>query len=840
MTLRSCFSLTFADPLAVEGDLSGGKGANLALLTQKDFPVPPGFIVTAGAYREFVRHAGALLDQVGTFHVDDPVILRQEAAELRQALETLLLPTEVEQAIRHQLKEFPASTAFSVRSSSTFEDLAGAAFAGQHDTYLNISGVDAILDRVRACFASLWQERAIAYRQQHGFDHAAAAMAVVVQTMVRCEVAGVGFTINPVSGSLKEMLVNANFGLGESVVSGDGEIDQYVLDRDGKLLSSVIGDKTERVICAEQGSRAITISPEEASQACLSEAMLGELGALMRRVESAYQFPQDIEWGIADGRLHLLQARPVTTIPPRWTRDESAERFPNVLTPLAWDMVEEGFHRSLNHSFRLMGYPPFTGKWFGMHGHYIYGNQNAVELYGGRAPLQIRSLAELEAALPTLRERFAWVQELPLEWSRDLDRYLLGIGEFMAEPLDNKDLRQVWDFVRRVNRVGTDYFLPNIAISLTQRTLYKVLHGLLGLLAGDAQAGARLFDDLMAHCETKTGIINKELHALAQQINATPALRTLIQRLASRDLLATNGLAAFPEFAAPFNKFLADHGHRETDFDPYQPTWVDAPWVVLDNIRLMADAATGESPREKEHALRLRQLAAEATLFARLPENLHFFFHELLRLARAYTTLDDVEHYQTTRLTLPLRKGLGELGHRLVRRGIIDEAMDVFFCRFAALDAAIRADDNAAWDALASSVRHNKAEYMQQHATTPAWVLGEDRPPVEDNGAGLNGLSGSPGCAEGEVFLVLSPDDFAGFPKGAVLVARTTNPAWTPLFYSASAVVTESGGPLSHGAVTAREMGIPAVMSVHGVLATLKNGQRVRVDGSNGKVSLLS
>lgn len=839
MTLRSCFSLSFADPLAVQGDLAGGKGANLARLTQQDFPVPSGFIVTAGAYREFVRHAGPLLEQVRDFHLTDPVILRQEAAELRQALEALPLPDEVDQAIRRQLADFPPDMAFSVRSSSTFEDLASAAFAGQHDTFLNISGIDAILDRVRACFASLWQERAIAYRRQHGFDPMAAAMAVVVQTMVRCEVAGVGFTINPVSGSLKEMLVNANFGLGESVVSGDGEIDQFVLDREGRLLSSVIGNKTERVVCAEHGSQAIVVNGEEAGQACLSATNLGELAALMLKVEAAYQFPQDIEWGIADGQLHLLQARPVTTIPPRWTRDESAERFPNVLTPLAWDMVEEGFHRSLNHSFRLMGYPPFTGKWFGMHGHYIYGNQNAVELYGGRAPLQIRSLAELEAALPTLRERFGWVQELPLEWSRDLDRYLLGIGEFMAEPLDNKNLQQVWDFVRRVNRVGTDYFLPNIAISLTQRTLYKVLLGLLGLLAGNAQAGAQMFDDLMAHCETKTGIINKELHALAQQINAAPDLKALIQGVASRELLAANGLAAFPEFASRFAKFLSDHGHRETDFDPYQPTWIDAPWVVLDNLRLMADAATGESPQDKEHALRLRQLAAENTLFARLPADLHFFFHELLRLARAYTTLDDVEHYQTTRLTLPLRKGLRELGHRLVRRGVLDEPMDVFFCRFTALDAAIRSDDNADWDALAASVRHNKADYLQQRDSTPVWRLGEDSPPLVDQGGGLSGLSGSPGCAEGEVFLVLSPEDFAGFPKGAVLVARTTSPAWTPLFYSACAVVTESGGPLSHGAVTAREMGIPAVMSVHGVLATLQNGQRVRVDGSNGKVSRL-
>lgn len=831
------WTLPFSAPAATETEIVGGKGANLSILTQRGFPVPSGFVVTAEAYRAYARAAGDLLDRVEGFSFDDPTALVAEAAELREALRQIDLPAEVAETIRAQLAGFPAGAAFSVRSSSTFEDLASAAFAGQHDTFLNVIGADEILHRVRDCFASLWQDRAIAYRRRQGFGQRAATMAVVVQTMVRCEVAGVGFTVNPVSGALDEMLVNANYGLGESVVSGEGEIDQYVLAKDGTLLSSRIGRKTRRVRCAEQGAEEIEVEGAEAELPCLSEARLDELAELMRRVEASYQFPQDIEWGYDSAGLHLLQSRPVTTIPARWTRDESAERFPNVLTPLAWDMVEEGFNRSLNHSFRLMGYSPFSGKWFGIHGHYIYGNQNAVELYGGRAPFKLNSLAELEAALPTIRERFAWVQSLPMEWSRDLDHYLLGIGEFMAEPLADKDLGEVWAYVLKVNKLGSDYFLPNIAISLTQRTLYKVLLGLLTMLAGGAEAGAKLFDDLMAHCETKTGMVNKELYALAGEIRDIPELHALIDATPSRDLIASDGLAAFPHFAARFQKFLSDHGHRETDFDPYQPTWLEAPWVVLDNLRLMASAPPAEAPEAKERGLRMRQLQAELALFAKIPPALHFFMHELLRLARAYTTLDDVEHYQTTRLTLPLRRGLAELGHRLVRRGVMSEAMDVFFCRQAALDEAIRREDAGLWDRLAAAVRAEKAAYLAHRAAPPTWVLGEAHDAAAEGD--LTGLPGSPGVAEGEVYLVNSPDDFAGFPKGAVLVARTTNPAWTPLFYSACAVVTESGGPLSHGAVTAREMGIPAVMAVHGILAAVGNGQRVRVDGGGGRVTVL-
>ncbi|HEX5338016.1 MAG TPA: PEP/pyruvate-binding domain-containing protein, partial [Gallionella sp.] len=688
------------------------------------------------------------------------------------------------------------------------------------------------------CFASLWQDRAIAYRERLGFDQLQATMAVVVQTMIPSDISGVGFTINPISGAIDEMLVNANFGLGESVVSGEGAIDQFVLARDGSLRSSAIGEKTQRIVNSAQGTVEVEVDCAAANQASLSEAQLSELADLMRRVEASYQFPQDIEWAISGGKLWLLQSRPVTTIPPRWTRDESAERFPNVITPLAWEMVEDGFHRSLNHSFKLMGYPAFSGKWFAMFDHYIYGNQNAVEIYGRRMPFAIRNLDELEAAIPHLRNDYAWVQDLPLEWSRDLDYYLLTLGELNAENLQDRNLAEVWQYVLRVNQLGADYFLPNIAISITQRTLYRLLHGLLQMLTGNPQEAAALFDTLIAHTETKTGIINKELAAMADDIRDHAELNALVESVSSRALVESGRLDAFGSFAVRFKKFLRDHGHREVDFDPYQPTWAEAPWLVLDNLRLMASMPkTGEDemgPRDRERNLKLAMQEVELKLYSRIPQRLHFFFHELLRLVRAYTTLDDVEHYHTTRLTLPLRKGLRRLGEHLQARKVVDEPMDVFFAHYQPLKDAIQRDDPALWAMLAQSIREEKASWLKHRDSTPVWNLSDAEATLEEQGASgdvLTGLAGSAGVAEGVVFVVRSPDDFASFPKGAVLVARTTNPAWTPLFYSACAVITESGGPLSHGAVTAREMQIPAVMSVRGVMARLSNGQRVRVDG---------
>jgi pyruvate,water dikinase len=833
------YTFTFHDPIATSIELSGGKGSNLAILTQRGFPVPPGFIVIAAVYRDFIAEGKEILRTIEKFSFHDPGLLREESENLRQSLARLELPAAAAEEIRKQLKEFPDGQSFSVRSSSTMEDLANAAFAGQHETYLNCTGTEQILERIKDCFLSLWFDRAIAYRQQHGFYHALAAMAVVVQQMVPCDVAGVGFSINPISGDLNEMIVDANFGLGESVVSGEGEVDHFIIERSThNVRLSNISQKSRKIIGVTGGTREVSLSREEGSRPCLDHGQLSQLADMLLRVEASYGFPQDIEWGFADGKLFPLQSRPITTIPPRWTRDESAERFPNVITPLTWDFVEDGFHRSLNYSFRLMGFPPFNGKWFAMHGHYVYGNQNVVELYGRRVPFVARDLGELRAAIPKLREEFRWVQELPVAWARDLDFYLISIGKFMTEPLADKSLSEVWAFVRAVNELGANYFLPNIAISITHSTIYRLLLRLLQMGFGPEAANS-LFDRLMAFCETKTGTINKEMFELATMIRAQPALEKILKEHASREVIERKILNHFPDFQSWFEKFLRDHGHREVDFDAYSPTWLELPWVVLDNLRLILQTPMGQTPADKERELKIQMQQAELELFQKIPADLRFFFSEILRLARVYTSLDDLEHYQTTRLTLSLRRGLRELGGRLVKCGILAESMDIFFARSKQIDEAIQHDDDLGWKEFTEVVHRQKESYLQARARKPEWILGESKPAEPVSGDCLTGLAGSSGQAEGPAFLVIGSDDFAKFPKGAVLVARTTNPTWTPLFYSAVAVVTESGGPLSHGAVTAREMRIPAVMSVKESLSRLKNGKRVRVDGTRGEVYLL-
>jgi rifampicin phosphotransferase len=819
--------------------LVGGKGSNLLAMTAAGFPVPPGFIVTADAYQLFLDAIADLDAELSALAYDQPERLREQCVRLRGRLGQIPLPASVMEAIQAGLTRLGVEGAFAVRSSSTFEDLAQAAFAGQHDTFLNVRGAAAIMARVRDCFVSLWQDRAVLYRKHQGFSQTEARMAVVVQQQIACARAGVGFSIQPITGRLDRIVIDANYGLGESVVAGECEVDHFELDKESlRIEQRAIGHKDRMVVPTETGVDERAIPPEQRDMACLTDDQVRALAGLVKKVEAHYAWPQDVEWGWCNGQFYLLQARPVTTFQPRWTRDESAERFPRPMTPLSWDFLQVAFRRSMGHSLALMGLPPMQGDWFQWFDHYIYGNQNAVALIASYRPLRARSPQELAAEIPALRRRYSWVLELPVRWARDLDRYLIRLGQLSAVPLDTATLPEIWAHITRTLDVATEYFQPNIAISMTQAFLHRLLHALTAMVTGPDRALA-VVDGLLAGCDTKTAVVNRELHELAQMASRQcPAIAELLRELGGRGFLERHELERFPEFAARFQRFLEDHGHREMDMDYYHPTWIDQPAIVLDAIALIL-RGTPEDPDETARKLRVRYADTEHEFLSRVPAELRFFFRELVRLARTYTSLDDLEHYQTTRVNPLARRAALALGRRMQERGIIDSPEEIFFFKKSELEelaATYPHEDRQRFRAIGAA---GKRAYQASLERTPSWVLEESAPPsVIGDTKVQRGLPGSPGRVTGPCFLVFDPSDFGRFPKGAILVARTTNPAWTPLFYSAAGLITESGGPLSHGAVTAREMALPAVMSVRNVMTILRNGDKVTVDGTQGVVRL--
>ncbi len=765
------FILSLTDPRALQLDVAGGKGAGLARLLRDGFPVPEGFVVTTDAYR---------------------------------ATKAEVLPPELAKALAAVLEP---GCAYAVRSSATAEDLAEASFAGQHDTVLGCTGLDAVLDAVRACFASLWGDRAVAYRRDRGIPADGIAMAVVVQRMVAAQAAGVAFTLDPVGGAMDEIHISAHPGLGECVVNGEAEVDRFVLGKSDLDLRRAEGP---------QGTL------------CLSPAQAAAVAGMARAIEVRHGAPQDVEWAIDVAGVQVLQARPVTALPARWTRDESAERFPNPVTPLAWDFAEAGFHAALGASFARMGLPPMHGKWFAWFDGYIYGNQTAVDLYLGHPIAGTESLDALRTALPELLRRFAWVDELPGEWALTLDRFLLAAGRLQADDPAGQSSVALWAHIQRINETGRGYFRHNIAISIGHALVHRALRSLLGHIAGPEAGPA--YDLLLAPVQTRTAALNRTLDALATLVRAEPGLEVLVRTGAARQVLDT--LDEYLPFQQGFEALLRDHGHRELDADPYCPTWGDAPWTALAAVVARLDAPPAPhdpAGRRRAAALVLQRLSAK------LPEELAFLLQELVQLARLYTELDDLEHYHTARLGPLLRRAVRALGESLADRLALTDPLDLFFAREDGLAQAIAADQPARWQELGAMIAAAKRDYVRQRASSPVWSLADAPEPVAAADA-LRGIPGSPGQASGPAYVVRSPEDFAACPPGAILVVRATTPAWTALFARAVGIIAESGGPLSHGAIAAREHGIPAVMAVRGAMQSLANGQMLLVDGGRGTV----
>ena len=658
-------------------------------------------------------------------------------------------------------------------------------------------------------------------------------MAVVVQGQILADMAGVAFSIHPVTGALDTAAIDANYGLGESVVSGDFAVDHFEVDKKTHAITlRQIADKQRCIRAGKTGTIDAEVGGKLRDLPCLEDAIVLRVAELVTTVEAHFSWPQDTEWAIAGGELFLLQARPVTIIPPRWTRDESAERFAQPFTPLSWDFVQAGFRRSLAHSLSMMGLPGFQGDWFDKLGQYVYGNQNAVEVIRRYRPLKARSLEELRAEIPQLRERYANLIELPARWMRDLDRYLLRIGGLRSFSFEGRSTAEIWQHLARVVQIGEEYFLPNIAISMTQGFLHGVLHWLVQLAVGPGLA-LKVLDGLLAGVETKTAEVNAELYALAQISYCDSALKQLLTSMDSEKIIADRKLEDFPVFAAALGAFLEYHGHRELYIDYYVPTWVDCPWVVLDLLK--AIPADAPNPADVANENRRRYFETELKLLAAVPEEIRYLLREVIRLARVYTLLDDLEHYQTTRVNPLARQAGMALGRRLVEEGVLAEWDDVFFLRRSELERLVAGDRSPT---ILADCHKRRDEFEQASHEQPSWNYGQQTISAPASGA-MRGIPGSPGEVEANVFVVERVEQFKDFPRGAILVARTTNPAWTPLFYQAAGLITDSGGPLSHGAVTAREMGLPAVMAVPQATTRLKSGQRVLLSGSSGSVTVL-
>ncbi|GAA2202958.1 PEP/pyruvate-binding domain-containing protein [Sinomonas flava] len=795
--------LPLASVRAADVSVAGGKGANLGELIDAGLPVPPGFVVTTGAYRAHAARAGL-----------EPHAAASHPASARQILTSVPLDAATAHAVTAALTELgPEGTPVAVRSSATAEDLPGAAFAGQQDTFLNVSGTDAVLDAVRRCWASLWTDRAADYRQRQGIDPAEVAIAVVVQRMVDPEAAGVLFTADPLSGRRDELVVDAAPGLGEAVVSGEVTPEHLVLGRDGAVRERTQGQSGEQVV------------PDAAAR---------ELAQLAVRAEQHFGVPQDVEWALANGRIVLLQARPMTALPfeaPPLNRIQQlvapffVEMFavrPYPLDVTGW--IGPGVVRMLHLMTESVGvrFPPFDE---------LVRERDGVALQ--LVPPRPRpTLRTFGAPLALARRARRYPSK---RWPEDpqVQEFTAAVAALDAESLEAMSWLGLLHRVDRCNDAMVSIGLLRAAYLPGALLPVLPLRVVLALLWQ-----GRLASPLVAGGRTSTRAGNDALEELAAEVRADPALLDAAAELDAHAFL--DAVRTRPEFAR-FNDhltaFLVEYGHRESVsvVVATAPSWRDDPVPVVAIIQSLS-AASRPDQRETPGDEALRRLLAHPLLRRLGPARAAV--RELVEASRRGFAFREDSHALATKVMRPLRATFMELGRRLVAAGAIDAPEDVFHLRLEEL-RALRPPE-VMDDVERSRVRDlaaRRAAIRREYAGVPMLDLVAALPPAADDGAALVvGTPASGGVAEGLVRVIRGPEEFGRLRAGDVLVCPNTNPSWTPLFARAAAVVVDTGGLGSHAAIVAREYGVPAVMGTRTGTSVLRDGQRVRVDGSRGRV----
>lgn len=840
----------------------GGKAWHLAQLARHGLPVPRAVVVTTDAF-------SAALDEAGLAGLAESARARPaEAADLREALLEMAPPPWLAAALAEALGSFAGP--FAVRSSAVGEDGRDASFAGQHLTELGV-GASGVAAAVVRCWASMYAPAAMSYRRQRGPDPG--AMAVLVQRLVEPQVSGVLFTVNPLSGSWREMTVEATFGLGEPLVAGEVTPHWFLVRRPRRAprpvqrvlsrvrLSVVQQDLPEIALRAvARGGETVRepLPADLVGRPALDRAGLFRVCRLGLRAEALLGEPQDVEWAIdGAGVLHLLQARPITRgAAPRpragvlWTRRFIGERWPEPATPLGWSLIAP----VLEH---FVAYPRTQGRYLGggpalrLVRSRPYVNVTAFrhlafKLPGAPAPGFMLELIPPEeeagwhrrfAALPDLSVYASFLRETvqerrwsrfafnpirnPAQWEAFRDRLDEALPALSAAPVSLPDaVRQV----EAQQRWVTEYVGIHLCSLLFANLSYQLLEA--ALAEWVPEEAAALMRDL-ATCPPG----NRTLEANA-------ALWHLAELATADDLDALErGAPPRPAFAGPLHAFLDRYGHRSAaSWELFTPRWADEPARLAPMLRAFAGGELSHPERRAED-----QEAAHARALARAREAVgggrRVLLEGLVHYARRYLLLRENQRFAFDRLLFAERRTLLWIGARLAERGWLDAAADVAFLTWDELvglcGEALPPGPAREWVA-----RRRARREEDLGATPPVFLRGDEDVVALPSGARLQGLGISPGRARGRVRIVRSPAEAASVPDGAVIVAHAVDPGWTPLFGKASAVVLELGSRLSHGAVVAREYGLPAVVNLDGVTRTLRDGQEVTVDGTRGVVWL--
>jgi pyruvate,water dikinase len=877
------YTVSFSEVDATRLPDVGGKGANLGELTRAGFPVPPGFCVTTGACRDFARESGeldALLDALDRVTHEDLDTIGAFGGRIREHLGSLTIPGGIRSAVLARWRELGTEHAYAVRSSATAEDLPSASFAGQQDTFLNVRGEQRLLEAVRRCWASLFTDRAIAYRAKHGFRHRAVLLAVVVQRMVVPEASGIMFTADPITGRRKTVCINASFGLGEALVAGLVSADLYRV-RAGAITTKQVSRKTLAIRpLLEGGTMTETLPLEEQERQALPDDQILKLARLGLKIEEHYGQEQDIEWCLADGQFHIVQARPITSLYPAPRSADGrlhlyisfghVQMMTEAMKPLGIsvlrtflpvgdrspsgesELMQEAGSRlfvDLNPALRYRRLRHIVTRMLPLADEKI---ARAVAEFLRReeycAALRREKQLELSSVLRAAPFLLAVLGTLLFRsLAHGLDEIERAMAKRIAEWRRSVDEASGPESVKRIRTILRGLFPDLAGMGILHNVLSGVLaFRLIGSLSrrwlGDAAELAGLARSPRGNVTTEMGLA---LGDLADVVRTHPGAIERLRR--ASDATLDNDLreiAGGEEVHRAFATFLERYGMRATgEIDISRPRWREAPMQLIPAI----EGYRGSAPGQHRHEFRFGEEEAERAA-ARLLERLRAtpggavkasVMRRLVAVYRSRIGLREHPKYYIVQVLDFAKQAIFKEAAGLVRAGLLRSPDEIFWFSLEELERILRIQqvDRAVLDARRDQFDRDVGLRPPRVITSEGEVVTATVGAAVPEGA-LAGSAASAGVVEGRARVVRKLE-CSRLEKGEILVAPYTDPAWTPLFPLASALVTEVGGLMTHGAVVAREYGIPAVVGVDRATEVIPDGSIVRVNGSEGYVEIL-
>ncbi|MFI9382594.1 rifamycin-inactivating phosphotransferase [Kutzneria sp. NPDC052558] len=840
----------------------GGKAAHLGGLARiEGVRVPAGVCVTTAAFQRVMAGAAVeeRLDELARLKADDREGIRKLSAEIRGIIEETAVPEELAAEITEAVS---GQTAYAVRSSATAEDLPTASFAGQQDTYLNVVGQQEILRNVSRCWASLFTERAVTYRQRSGIDHRTVRMAVVVQEMVFPQASGILFTADPVTGNRTVSTVDASFGLGEALVSGLVNPDVFKV-RDGEVVDKTIAAK-QRAVQAEPGggTREVVIDEQRQELPALTDEQAVRLVELGRRIEAEFGCPQDIEWCLVDDGFRIVQSRPITTLFPVPERDDDEnhvyvsvghnQMMTDPMRPLGYsmwqltamtDMYEAAGRLFVDVTPRL-AVPASRAALLDVMGKGDPLVKDALETVLERDDF-VPSLPDAAPVRPQAGARPAPIETDPAVVTELIERSRTSIAALERE-IRAKSGPALFDFLMAAfeehKRFLTDPLSMQAIMAGMEATWW--LNDQLWEWLGEKNAADTLTLSAPDNITSEMGL---GLMDVADVIRPHPEVVAFLQGVKDEDFLAE--LAKLPggaEARDAIESYLDRYGMRCVgEIDITRPRWRERPTTlvpaILDNLRNFEPGAAG---RRFEQG-RQKAAAKERDVLARLRslpdgEQKADETKRMIDRVRTFIGYREYPKYGIISRYFVYKQALMAEAERLVRADVLADREDVFYLTFQEFRDAV-----GSHQVDHELIRQRRESFRSYHALTPPRVLTSDgealtgayrRDDVPDGA--LIGVAVSAGAVEGRARVILDMAD-ADLDTDDILVTPFTDPSWSPLFVGIAGLVTEVGGLMTHGAVIAREYGLPAVVGVEQATRLIRDGQRIRVHGTDGYIELL-